>query len=92
MPDVVLEVERGIVRPQRPTGFERRRAQPLPVARDEVQAPADVVEVVIELGRRAVEDQHGADVHVRRRSLLVEERCVNRGEAVQVLLRHRCQA
>ena len=44
--DVVLEVEVRVVDPQRPAGLERRRRELLPVARDEVQPSADVVEVV----------------------------------------------
>ena len=84
--DVVLEVEVRVVDPQRAPGLQRRRRQPLPVARDEVQPAADVIEVVVERGRRPVEDEHRADVHVRRRSLLVQERGVDRGEAVEVLL------
>ena len=40
--DVVLEVEGGVVDPQRPAGLQRREGELLPVARDEVQAAADV--------------------------------------------------
>src|SRR6185312_10959144 len=53
-----------------------------------MQAPADVVEVVVERGGRALEDQHAADVHVRALALLVEERGVNGRKAIQVLLGH----
>ena len=62
--------------------------QPLAVARHEVQPAADMGEVVIELRRRPIEDQHRADVHVRRLSLLVKERRVGRRQAVEMLLSH----
>ncbi len=38
-----------------------------------MQPPADVIEVVGEVGRRAFEQQHGADVHVRSGAFLVQE-------------------
>jgi hypothetical protein len=85
---VVLEVEAGVVDPHRPPGLQRRRGQPLAVARDQVQATADVVEVVVERRRRALEDQQAADVHVRALALLVQERRVHRAEAIEVLLGH----
>ena len=71
--DVVLEVEARVIDPQRPSGLERRRRELLPVARHEVEPAADVIEVIAERGRRSVEHQHRADVHVRSRSLLMEE-------------------
>ena len=64
--DVVLEVEVRIVDPQRPPGLQRRCGELLAVARDEVQPAADVVGELVEVGRRSFEDQHPADVHVRR--------------------------
>ena len=85
---VVLEVEARVVDPDRPAGLERREAQPLAVARHEVQAPADDVEEVAERRRRALEDRQRADVHVRRGALLREERRVDRGQPVEVLLGH----
>ena len=42
--DVVLEVEVRVIDPQRSPGVERRRRQLLPVAGNQVQAPADVVQ------------------------------------------------
>ncbi len=86
--DVVLDVEVGIVDPQGPAGLERRGGEFLPVARHQVQTTADMVEEVGELGWVPLEDQDSADVHVRGRPLLVEERGVGRAEAVQVSLRH----
>ncbi len=62
--DVVLEIELRIVGPQWAARVERRRAQPLPVARDEVQSPANVIEVVARTPAAALEDEHRADVHV----------------------------
>ena len=85
---VVLEVEARVVDPQRPAGLERRHRELLPVARDEVQPAADVVGEVREGRRRALEDHHGADVHVRVRPFLGEEGRVHRGEPIAVRLRH----
>ena len=59
------------------------------VARHEVQPPADLFEELIHRGRRAFDDRQPADVHVRGRSLLVQEGGVDRGEPVEVTLRHR---
>ncbi len=86
--DVVLEVEARIVDPQRATALQRRHGELLAVARHQVQPAADVVEVIGEVRRRALEDEHGADVHVRAAPLLVQERGVRRGEAVEMLLGH----
>ena len=86
---VVLDIERRVVHPQRPAGLKRRRTQPLAVARHEVQPSSDMIEVVVERRRRAIEDQHRTDVHVRRGPFLVQERRVDRGQSVEMLLRHR---
>ena len=51
---------------QRAPCLQRRRRQLLPVARDEVQPGTDVVQGVSNAGI-AVEDEHAADMHVRRR-------------------------
>jgi acyl-CoA dehydrogenase len=53
-----------------------------------VKPAPDVVQVVREPRHRALEQQDRADVHVRSRPLLVQERGVDRGETVEVLLRH----
>jgi hypothetical protein len=84
--DVVLEVEVRVVDPQGTPGLERGGGQLLAVARHQVQASADVVQEVLKGRRRALEDEHPADVHVRRPPLLVQERRVDRGEAVEMLL------
>jgi hypothetical protein len=85
---VVLEVEVGIVDPERATGLERRVRELLPVAGDQVEAAAEVLEDVHEGGRRTLEDRDRADVHVRIGVLLVQEGRVNGGQAIEVLLRH----
>ena len=76
--DVVGEVERRVVDPQRPAGLERRDRELLAVAGDEVQARLDVGEELVEPGRLALEDREPADVHVRVRLLLREEARVDR--------------
>ena len=76
--DVVGEVERRVVDPQRPAGLERRDRELLAVARDEMQARLDVGEELVEPGRLALEDREPADVHVRVRLLLREEARVDR--------------
>ena len=43
---------------------------------------------VLERRRRAFEDHHRADVHVRVRALLGEERGVDRGQAIPMGLGH----
>ena len=86
--DVVLEVEARVVDPQRAAGLQRRGGELLAVARHQMQAPADVVEVVVEGRRRALEEEHAADVHVRGRAFLVQEGGVGRGQAVEMLLGH----
>ncbi len=88
MPHVVLDVEVGVVDPQGTARFERGGRELLPVARHQVQPAADMVDVVREVGRGTLEDQDAADVHVRGRPLLMEERGVGRAEAVQVALWH----
>jgi hypothetical protein len=87
--DVELEVEARVVHPQRPAALQGRERELLAVARDEVQPRADVVDERLEGRRRAFEDEHGPDVHVRGGALLREERRVHRREPVTVVLRHR---
>ena len=86
--DVVLEVEGGVVDPQRAAGLHRRLREPLAVARHEVQPRPDVVEHLLVARRRALADDQAADVHVRRGSLLRQERRVDCGQPIQVLLCH----
>ena len=75
--DVVLEVERAVVDPDRPARLKRRERQLVAVARHEVQPRPDVVQEVVVRRRRTFEDQHRPDVHVAVRPLLRQERGVN---------------
>ena len=88
---VVLEVEAGVVDPQRTAGLDGREGELLAEARDEVEPRADVVREVVVGGRRSLEDHHRADVHVRDRPFLGHERRVDGGQAISVLLRHGTQ-
>ena len=85
---VVLEVEAGVVDPQRAAGLDGREGELLAEARHEVQARAHVVGEPLVGGRRALEDHHRADVHVGRRALLRDEGRIHRGQPVAVLLGH----
>src|SRR5215207_8314779 len=53
-----------------------------------MQPAADLVDELHVAGRRAVEDHHGADVHVRRRPFLRKEGRIDRGQPVTVSLGH----
>ena len=64
--------------------LQRREGELLPVARHEVQPRLDVLEELVVDRRRALEDEHGADVHVRRLVLLGEEAGVGRAQPVEV--------
>ena len=86
--DVVGEVEVGIVDPEGPPGLDGRKGQLLAEAGDEVQPAVDVREEVLVVRRRPLEDQDGADVHVRARGLVREERGVDRAQPVHVSLCH----
>ena len=81
---VVVEVEEGVVDPDRPALVEGDAAQLLAEAGDEVQARLDVVAEFLVRGRRAVEDDRRGDVHVGAASLQVEEGGVESGESVPV--------
>jgi hypothetical protein len=70
---VVVEVEAGVVHPERPSHLEAGEGELLPVARHPVQARLDLLGELLPRGRRPVEDHQGADVHVRRLTLLVEK-------------------
>jgi threonine dehydratase len=85
---VVLEVKARIVDPQRTPALQRRHGELLPVARDQVQARAHVVQVIGEIRWRALEEQHATDVHVGAAAFLMQEGGVRRGEPIQVLLGH----
>ena len=81
---VVLEVERGVVDPERPPGRDRRVGELLAKAGHQVKARADVVEQVGVARRRPFEDADSADVHVRCGALVGEERDVERGQPIHV--------
>jgi hypothetical protein len=90
-PDVVVEVEVRVLDPQRVVQAEGHLGQPPPERRGQVEPLAvdllDPVEVDGAVGLRRVEDHQARDVHVRRRRLEVEERCVETGEALHGDLR-----
>ena len=79
---VVVEVEVGVVDPDRPALVEGHEAQLLAEARDEVQARVDVVAELLVGRRRALEDDRRGDVHVGAASLHVEERGVEAGQPI----------
>ncbi len=81
--DVVVEVEVGVVDPDRAALAEGDEAELLAEARDEVQARLDVVAELFVGRRRAVEDDHRGDVHVGAASLHVEECGVESGQAIR---------
>jgi hypothetical protein len=85
---VVLEVEVRVVDPHRTPGLQRRLRELLPVARHQVQPHPQRVQELLEVRRRALEDRHRPDVHVRVVALLVQERSVDGGQPVEVVLRH----
>jgi hypothetical protein len=86
---VVLQVEVRVVDPQRAARLERRERELLPVARDQVQTAADLRAELLVLGRRALEEEHRAHVHVRALALLGQEGRVDGRQPVTVCLRHR---
>jgi hypothetical protein len=84
---VVAGIEVRIVDPHRSPLRERRPRELLPVARHEVQARLDFLEELWVARWLALEDQHGADMHVRAAALQRQERRVEAAQAVRV--RHR---
>ena len=79
---VVVEVEVGVVDPDRPALAEGHEAQLLAEARDEVEARGDVLAELLVAGGRALEDRRRGDVHVGALSLHVQERGVEPGEPI----------
>ena len=82
MADVVLGVEVGVVDPYGPALAQRHGGELLPVARHEVQAILDRLDELAVRRRVAVEGHDGRHVHVRAAGLEVQERGVQRGQAV----------
>ena len=80
---VVLNVEVRIVDPDRSPQLERDGADLLAVARDEVELGLHHGDDVAEGRRRALEDGDRGDVHVGHVVLNVEERCVQRAQAIR---------
>ena len=83
-PHVVVEVEEGVVDPDRPALVEGDGAQLLAEAGDEVQARLDLVAELLVGGRLAVEDDHRGDVHVGAGALHVEERGIEPGQSIRI--------
>ena len=81
---VVLDVEPRVVDPHRPAHLEPREGQLLPVARHEVQPRLHVSGQIVVGGRRALEQQDGAHVHVGSAPLLRQKRGIDRAQAVHV--------
>ncbi len=79
---VVVEVEVGVVDPDRAALVEGDEAQLLAEARDEVQARGDVVAELRVARRRPLEDDRRGDVHVGAGSLHVEERGVEPSQPI----------
>ena len=83
--DVVVGVEVRVIGPHRPALVERNVGQALAVARHQVQAADDVLDELLQRRRRALEDHHRGDVHVRARVVLeMQERRVQCCQAVGV--------
>ena len=80
--DVVIEVQVGVVDPDRAPLAERDEAELLAKARDEVEARLDVVAELVVGRRRAVEDDRRGDVHVGAAALHMEECGIEAGQAI----------
>ena len=63
VPDVVQDLEVGVVHPDRPPQLQRHHPHLLPVARDQRQLAGHHPDDVAVGGRRALEDRDVADVH-----------------------------
>ena len=82
MAQVVLDVEVGVVGPDRPAQIEGHAAHHLAVARDQRQLGVDHGQHVGEQGRGTFEDGHRGNVHVADVVLEVEERRIQRTQPV----------
>jgi hypothetical protein len=87
VPDVVVEVELGIIDPNRTTQLEGHRTDPLPVAGEEGQLRADQRFELAVVGGRVGEDAGHSDVHVDGPVLQMEEFGIESAESVH--RRHR---
>ena len=86
-PDVVAQVEVGVVHPHRPSLVQRDEGKSLSVARHEVKAQLDRLDQLVIAPRLAREHRAARHVHVRRVALEVQKRAVEPGQPV--LVRHR---
>ena len=86
--DVVVEVQVGVVDPDRAALVEGDEAELLAEARDQVQPRLQVGAELVVGRRRAVEDHRRGDVHVGAVALEVQEGGVEAGEAVQIHRTH----
>jgi len=83
MAEVVLEVEVLVVDPDRPSQLERHEADALAITRDEVELRLDHVDEVSEGWLRPFEDGDRPDVHMGDVVLHMQERRVQRTQAVR---------
>ena len=81
--EVVVDVEMGVVHPDRAPEVERDEADDLPVAGDERELAPHHVDDVGVAGGRAFEDADGRDVHVADIVLDVQERRIERTQPVE---------
>jgi hypothetical protein len=80
--NVVVQVQVGVVDPDGPALPEGDEAQLLAEAGDEVEPPGEMLAELLVVGRRALEERGGRDVHVRSRPLQVQERRIQSAEPV----------
>jgi hypothetical protein len=86
---VVVQVEAGVVDPERAPHLEAREGEPLAITRHEPEARVEVGDEVLARRGRPLEGGERADMHVRGLFLLVEKGGVDGAEPVLVpLLRH----
>ncbi len=81
---VVIEVEEGVVDPDRPALLEGDEAQLLAEARDEVQPRLDLVAELFMGRRAALEEDRRGDMHVRPGPLHMEEGSVESGQSIAI--------
>jgi hypothetical protein len=82
------DVEMGVVDPHRAALTERHERQPLPIARDQVQAREDVLDQLVVCRGASFEDRGTGDMHVGGAVLEMQKRAVEAGQAVGIR-RHR---
>lgn len=80
--DVVVEVEVGVIDPDRAALVERHEPQLLAESGHEVQAPLEVLLELLEVGGGTIEDHRRGDVHVGAVALEMKKRRVEAGQPV----------